>query len=286
MICAVPTPFDATGGVDLPAVKERFAALGAALDGLFVAGTTGEFPVLGDPERLVLFEAALTVCPADRVIVHCGSGRGSAGAGQAVALTTGARELGARRFAVITPHVPAPGDTEIDAYYHRVREAAGDGEVFAYLFPERTGVDLGPERLARLLTECDLAGAKLSGGAAARFAEYRAAVPTGKKLYSGDDAALPEMAAGGGAGIVSGVSSAFPVPFAELAAALEAGDDEKIAVLSPRIRRLVAFFDASIPLMKQTWALRGYCLPGTRMAVEPAPPGAEVVLRSFIDEFG
>jgi 4-hydroxy-tetrahydrodipicolinate synthase len=281
VICAVPTPFDAAGGVDLPAVKERFAALAAALDGLFVAGTTGEFPVLGDPERLALFEAALSVCPADRVIVHCGAST----AGKAVALTAGARELGARRFAAITPH-PSPEDFEITAYYREVREAAGDGEVFAYLFPDRTGVDLGPERLARLLTECDLAGAKLSGGAAARFADYRAAVPAGKKLYSGDDAMLPEMAAGGGAGIVSGVSSAFPVPFADLAAALRADDDEKIAVLVPRIRRLVAFFDASIPLMKQTWALRGQCRPGTRMAVEPAPPGAEVVLRSFIEEFG
>ncbi|MFD2422521.1 dihydrodipicolinate synthase family protein [Amycolatopsis pigmentata] len=275
VIVAVPTPFDATGGVDLAAVKERFAVLGASLDGLFVAGTTGEFPVLSDPERLALFETALSVCPADRVIVHCGGSN-------ATGLTVRARELGARRFAAITPSE----DTEVDAYYRRIREAAGDGEVYAYLFPERTGLDLGPERLARLLTDCDLTGAKLSGGAAARFAGYRAAVPEGKRLYSGDDGMLPEMAAGGGAGIVSGVSSAFPVPFADLAAALRTGDDEKVAVLAPRIRRLVAFFAASIPLMKQTWALRGYCRPDTRMAVEPAPPGAEVVLRSFIEEFG
>ena len=43
------------------------------VDGLFVAGTTGEFPALDDVERLSLIELALAEAGPDRVIAHVGA---------------------------------------------------------------------------------------------------------------------------------------------------------------------------------------------------------------------
>ena len=52
------TPFDATGALDLDASAELARWLVAnGSDGLVVAGTTGESPVLTDGERLDLIEA-------------------------------------------------------------------------------------------------------------------------------------------------------------------------------------------------------------------------------------
>ena len=56
---AVPTLFDADGEVDTGANRALYKLLDGLLDGLFVAGTTGEFPALDDAERLSLIELAL-----------------------------------------------------------------------------------------------------------------------------------------------------------------------------------------------------------------------------------
>jgi 4-hydroxy-tetrahydrodipicolinate synthase len=56
---AVPTLFGAGGELDLDANRALYKLVAGLVDGLFVAGTTGEFPALEDAERLALFELAL-----------------------------------------------------------------------------------------------------------------------------------------------------------------------------------------------------------------------------------
>jgi len=55
----VTTPFTGSGDLDLPAARRLFALAAATTGSMFVAGTTGEFPVLEDAERLALIETAL-----------------------------------------------------------------------------------------------------------------------------------------------------------------------------------------------------------------------------------
>jgi Dihydrodipicolinate synthetase family len=52
---AVPTLFGEDGQVDLDANRAQYKLVAGLVDGLFVAGTTGEFPALDDAERLSLF---------------------------------------------------------------------------------------------------------------------------------------------------------------------------------------------------------------------------------------
>ena len=59
VLSAVPTLFSSDGEVDLDANRALYKHVDGLLDGLFVAGTTGEFPALDDAERLSLFELAL-----------------------------------------------------------------------------------------------------------------------------------------------------------------------------------------------------------------------------------
>lgn len=220
VLAAVPTFFDAAGEVDRAATTAHHAWLAGRVDGVFVAGTTGEFPALDRAERRLLAELALTAHGPERVVVHVGA----ASTREAVALTREAVALGARRLAVLTPYY-LPVDLQAAVRHaSAVVAAAGSAQVYAYLFAERTGVEIEPEEFGAFAAESRIAGVKLSGGANARVGEFMAALPPGGRLWSGADTSLAGVVRVGGAGVVSGLSSAFPEPFTALADAVAGGD--------------------------------------------------------------
>jgi 4-hydroxy-tetrahydrodipicolinate synthase len=222
VLAAVPTFFDAAGELDREATVVHHAALTGRVDGVFVAGTTGEFPALDRAERRTLTELALDAYGPERVVVHVGA----AGTRESVALTRDAVAIGARRIAALTPYYLPVDTTAVARHMAAVVEAAGPARVYGYLFTERTGVVVDPAEFGELAAEVGLAGVKLSGAANGRLAEYVAALPAGARLWSGADTTLPAVVRAGGTGIVSGLSAAFPEPFTALADAVAAGDAE------------------------------------------------------------
>src|SRR5208282_6794808 len=96
--------------------------------------------------------------------------------------------------------------------------------VYGYIFPGRTGLHVPPPLFAQVAKAAGLAGAKVSGSAAAEVAGYVAAAP-GVAIFSGNDANPAATMRAGGAGVISGRSSAYPEVYAALTAALDAGDD-------------------------------------------------------------
>ena len=190
---AVPTLFGADGELDPDANRALYELVNGLVDGLFVAGTTGEFPALEDAERLSLFELALAEAGPDRVIAHIGA----PDARHAARLARAAVALGATRIAAITPYyLPARPD-ELAGHYRRIRDAAPGPELYAYIFPERTGLPVPPPLFAEVADAAGLAGAKVSGSASADLAGYVAAAP-GLRIFSGNDASpWASMRAGG-----------------------------------------------------------------------------------------
>jgi 4-hydroxy-tetrahydrodipicolinate synthase len=222
VLAAVPTFFDADGELDRETTVAHHAALAGRVDGVFVSGTTGEFPALDRAERRTLAELALDAHGPDRVVVHVGA----AGTRDAAALTRDAVALGARRIAALTPYYLPVDTAAVARHLAAVVAAAGPARVYGYLFAERTGVVCEPAEFGELAADVGLAGVKLSGAANERLAEYIAALPAGARLWSGADTTLPVVVRAGGAGIVSGLSAAFPEPFTALADAVAAGDSE------------------------------------------------------------
>jgi len=116
---AVPTLFSSDGEVDTGANRTLYKFVAGLLDGLLVAGTTGEFPALDDAERLALIEVALAEAGPDRVIAHIGA----PDARHSARLARAAAALGATRIAAITPYyLPARPD-ELIAHFGSLREA-------------------------------------------------------------------------------------------------------------------------------------------------------------------
>ncbi len=264
---AVPTLFGVTGELDLDANRALYKLVAGLVDGLFVAGTTGEFPALEDEERLALFELALAEAGPDRVIAHVGA----PDARHASRLAQAAAALGARRIAAITPYyLPARPD-ELATHSRRIRDAAPDPELYAYIFPERTGLHVPPPLFAQVAEAAGLAGAKVSGSAAAERAGYVAAAP-GVAIFSGNDANPAAAMRAGGAGVISGRSSAYPEVYAALG---------KDPAEQGRLDRIVAL-GASIGRLKHALAERGLAGPTARMTVDPPDPATAAAITADV----
>ena len=267
ILAAVPTLFSPDGELDRDANRALYKLVAGLLDGLFVAGTTGEFPALEDAERLWLAEQALAEAGPDRVIVHIGA----PDARHAARLARAAVALGARRIAAITPYyLPARSD-ELVTHYRRVHEAAPEAELYAYIFPERTGLTVSPALLAEAAEAAALAGAKISGSASADLAGYVAAAP-GLRIFSGNDADPWAAVRAGGAGVISGRSSAYP----ELYAALV-----KEPALQERLDRVVAL-GASVGRIKHALRARGLAGTAARMTVDAPDPQVAAAIEAEV----
>jgi 4-hydroxy-tetrahydrodipicolinate synthase len=268
VLSAVPTLFDADGELDAGANRALYKLVAGLLDGLLVAGTTGEFPALEDAERLSLFELALAELGPDRVIAHIGA----PDARHAARLARAAVALGATRIAAITPYyLPARPD-EVAGHYRRIRDAAPGPELYAYIFPERTGLTVPPPLLAEVAETAGLAGAKISGSASAELAGYVAAAP-GLRIFSGNDASPWATMRAGGAGVISGRSSAYP----EVYGALRHDEGQQW-----RLDRIVAL-GASVGRLKHALHVRG--LAGSaagRMTVDPPDPALAAAIEAEV----
>jgi 4-hydroxy-tetrahydrodipicolinate synthase len=277
VIAAVPTPFTPAGELDLATAGKLLRRVAqSGVDGLFIAGTTGEFGALTAAERIALIEAALATAGPGQVIAHTGA----AALTEAVSLTRAALAAGARTVAAITPFGLPPGDDRVAQYYQAVAAAAAGAAVYVYIFPGATGTEITAGQLAGLSAIPGLAGAKVSGAGPDVIESYVAAVPGSFPVLSGNDAEFAAVAAAGAAGVVSGLASAVPEPFVAMARALGRADAAATARAQALIDQVAAAIGADIPALKLALSLRGLPVgPARQVPAEPDPATRERLVK-------
>jgi 4-hydroxy-tetrahydrodipicolinate synthase len=276
IVSAVPVPFTEEGAVDIAEYEATLRSVDEHVHGVLVAGTTGEFPALDDDERVELFRRAADVLGKERVIAHLGH----ASTRQVLRLADATAATGITRFALLTPYYLPADDDGVRAFFGSLTEAHPEASVYAYVFPERTGMDISVDLLRDVMKLPGMVGVKLSGDAAERLPEYAEALHDGQELYSGDDGSLPFVRDHGGAGIVSGVSSAFPATLAGLARALDEGDADGARAVQENVRRLVGLVGPTIPRLKVALAAR----TGAEWACRMPLPAVSARLREEIGQ--
>lgn len=281
VISALPVPFTTDGEVDLAAYEEMLQRIEPHVAGALVAGTTAEFPALEDEERVDLFRRAVQQLGADRVIAHVGHGSGR----QVLRVADRAAELGITRMALLTPYYLPTDDDGVVAFFETLTTAHPEAEVYAYLFPERTGMAIGADVLSRVMRLPGMRGVKLSGGAAAELTTLHRALQDGQEIYSGDDSTLPFVMAQGGHGVVSGVSSAFPETFAALTSALESGDQTAIDRAQQAARAVVALTGPTVTRLKVAQHARTGFPWASRMALPAVAPELHRQIVEAVDRY-
>ena len=219
-LAAISTPFAEDGSVALDAFSEHIAWLAdAGLDGVFVAGTTGEGVLLEDDEIAALTERAV----GNRLRVIAQVGRPSTHA--TARLARRAIGLGADAVAAYVPWFYPATDADARTHFEGLLEAAGDTPAFLYNIPRRTVNDLSGE-LAGDLAAAGFKGMKDSTGDFARHQAYLDATRAHEfELYIGSEPLALRAYREGAAGAITGLAGARPELFSRLRGALEAGDD-------------------------------------------------------------
>jgi 4-hydroxy-tetrahydrodipicolinate synthase len=188
------TPFDKNGALNLDGARRLAKWLQEnGNDGLVIAGTTGESPVLTDDERLSLFAAVV-----EAVTIPVIAGTGTNDTAHSVHLTKEASKLGVAGILAVTPYYNRPSQAGIEAHM-RAMCAATSLPVVVYDIPVRTGRKISTQLLLKLAREVkNVAAVKDAAGNPAESAVLMSQAPSGFDLYSGDDGlTLPFMAIGG-----------------------------------------------------------------------------------------
>jgi 4-hydroxy-tetrahydrodipicolinate synthase len=135
-----------------------------------------------------------------------------------------ARELGADGALVVTPYYNKPTQAGLVEHYRLIGKAHPGFPLMAYNVPGRTGVDMLPETVKRLLDVKEVVALKEATGNILRTLDVFEQVGDRMTLLSGDDFVVAPFIFSGGKGVVSVSSNVAPRKMADLCAAALAGD--------------------------------------------------------------
>ena len=281
VLTAMVTPFDADGVLDLDgaAVLARWL-VDHGNDGLVVAGTTGESPVLSDSEKADLWRA---VCEAVTVPVIAGSGTNDTA--HSVELTRRATECGAAGILAVAPYYNRPSQAGFEAHFRAIADATGL-PLMLYDIPIRTGRKIAHETLLRLAEEVqNIVALKDAAANPAASAKLLAEAPGGFELYSGDDDFTLPFLSIGASGTVGVDTHWTGVLQGQMLAAYGKGDVEEARRINARLvpsHDFKSTDDAPNPVPTKAM-LRVLGLPGgqCRLPMGDAPARARRTARPF-----
>ena len=234
--CALYTPFNASGEVDVPALRGLCERLAAADIGLVPCGTTGETPTLTREEYDLVVRTAVEVS-GGRVPVTAGTG--SNNTKSAVALTQHARTLGADAALVVAPYYNKPPQSSMLTHFRAVADEGGL-PVVLYNVPGRTGTNMSAETTLELATHDNIVAIKEASANLDQMQAILNDAPEDFVLLSGDDAWTAPLMLLGGHGVVSVAGNVAPEALSALVKAAANGDLERTRHLQ---RELLPLFN-------------------------------------------
>jgi 4-hydroxy-2-oxoglutarate aldolase len=234
VLAPLTTPFDAETGDVAPLLLRQEARdlVAAGLDGVVVAGSTGEAPLLDDAELVRAVGWLRDVVPEDRWLV---AGTGTESTRAAARLAREAAAAGADAVLVRPPAYYASllPPAAFAEHFRRVADAS-PVPVIVYNIPKYTHVMLQDATLRALADHERIVGFKDSSGDLKVFAGFRAALPRAAGLVGSGSLLYPALELGAAGGVL-GVACFAPSLCARLYAAFRAGDLAAAGALQERL---------------------------------------------------
>lgn len=229
MVPAVST-FHANGDID----RTKFAAnldahLAHGVDGVLVAGSSGESALLDDDDRRTLLAIAREHVPANKWLL---AGVGSESTRQTIARARDAKSAGATAALVISPHYFLKRMTEAALLKH-FRMVADESPlpVMLYNMPAYAHVVLQPALVHEMAMHPNVIGMKDSAGNLPMFAQYlEAQSPKFRVLTGSGGTVVPALNAGASGAILAIALYAGPAVRLMFDAARAGRSDEAAAM--------------------------------------------------------
>jgi 4-hydroxy-tetrahydrodipicolinate synthase len=281
---ALVTPFR-DGQIDFGAFEKLIEnQIAAGITGIVAVGTTGESPTLSHEERQELIRVSIATARKRCLVL---AGTGSNATEHAVFDTKTAEKLGADGALLVAPYYNKPSQEGLFRHF-KVIAADTSLPILLYNIPGRCGVDIGPDTVMRLASECsNVVSIKEASGSVDRVSELCARLPEAFTVLSGDDSlTLPFMSVGA-VGVVSVASNLFPSEVCALVRAYECGDVKLSYNLHRKMFPLFKdlFIEPNPVPVKTALAWRGAMSSEVRLPLCAMSDANQTRLRKTLDAF-
>ena len=247
ILTAMVTPFKKDGKVDYElAVKLANYIIENGSDGIVLCGTTGESPTLTWDEQHQLFVVIRNSLQAKAKILI---GTGSNSTSEAVEATQKAFEAGADGALVVVPYYNKPPQDGLYEHFKDVANAAPKLPIMLYNIPGRTGSNLLPKTVKKLMEFPNIVSIKAASGRIEEVTELRAECGSEFAIYSGDDSLLLPMLSVGAVGVVSVASHIVGLQLKDMISNFQNGNVLKALDIHERLQPLFkALFETTNPI--------------------------------------
>ena len=247
ILTAMVTPFKKDGKVDYElAVRLANYIIENGSDGIVLCGTTGESPTLTWDEQHQLFVVIRNSLQSKAKILI---GTGSNSTSEAVEATQKAFESGADGALVVVPYYNKPPQDGLYEHFKDVANAAPKLPIMLYNIPGRTGSNLLPKTVKKLMEFPNIVSIKAASGRIEEVTELRAECGSEFAIYSGDDSLLLPMLSVGAVGVVSVASHIVGLQLKDMISNFQNGNVLKALDIHERLQPLFkALFETTNPI--------------------------------------
>ncbi len=271
LLTAMITPFKKNGAVDYElAIKLSNYLYENGSDGIVLCGTTGESPTLSWSEQHDLFVAVKgSLNSGCKIIV----GTGSNCTNEAIEATKKAYEFGADGALVVVPYYNKPPQEGLYNHFSSIATAANDLPLMLYNIPGRTGCNLLPNTVNKLMNFSNILSIKAASGRIEEVTELRSVCGPKLSVYSGDDSLLLPMLSVGAVGVVSVASHLVGLQLKEMIELFHKGEVSSALVMHERLQPLFkSLFMTTNPIpIKAALELSGWNVGNPRSPLSPLP---------------
>jgi 4-hydroxy-tetrahydrodipicolinate synthase len=204
---AMITPFRKDGSLDIPRLEQFIDfQIREGVNFLVPCGTTGETPTLSDEEQMQVVTTTLRLARGRVPVV---AGCTSYDTRHVVEMGKAFKAAGVTHVLSATPYYNKPTQEGIFRHFEALRKETGL-EIMLYSIQGRTGVNVTPETVERLVGNKIIFAIKEASGNILQIQEICQRVNGALKVFSGDDLLLLPLMAVGGVGVVSVASNVVP----------------------------------------------------------------------------
>jgi 4-hydroxy-tetrahydrodipicolinate synthase len=236
--------------------------------GIVVAGTTGESPTLSHEEKIAVFGTVRDAVGQRAAVV---AGTGSNDTEQSIRVTIEAEKMGLDGVMLVAPYYNKPSQDGLFRHFEAIASRT-KLPVLIYNIPSRTSVNVEPATILRLMDACsNVIAVKEASGNIGQISELCAAVPEGRRVYSGDDALTLPVLAVGGYGVVSVMAHVAGKAIREMIEAYVSGNGAEALRLHRQTAPLCrALFCTTSPTpVKEAVGMLGFDVGPVRLPLVP-----------------
>ena len=281
-ITAVVTPFNQDLTIDFHSFENIIEhQIANGIEGIVVAGSTGESATLTEKERLALLIKAVEIANGRTKII---AGTGSNNTELSIHLTNLAKEHGADAVLLVAPYYNKPSQEGLYHHFAAIAESVDIPQII-YNVPGRSGVNINPETQIKLAEDFkNIVATKEASGDLEQMAQIMKYAPINFSLYCGDDALAVPAILLGAVGVISVLSNYAPKEFGNCIRYALNGEYNEAKKIHYKLLDLMQlnFVETNPVPVKSIMNIMGFCNDIVRLPLTPISSANKKILTKAV----